>query len=93
VLSPGQSSAAVTFSTPGTFTYHCTIHPSMHGTIVVTAAATAAPMAAPTPAASARPAARALAAGGGGPWSPLALLLGLTALSTGTLLLRRRSAR
>jgi plastocyanin len=24
-----------TFTQPGTFTYHCTIHPSMTGTIIV----------------------------------------------------------
>jgi plastocyanin len=26
-----------TFTTPGTYTYHCTIHPFMTGTVVVTA--------------------------------------------------------
>jgi hypothetical protein len=34
ILSPGQSSAPITFSTPGTFPYHCNIHP-MTGEIVV----------------------------------------------------------
>ena len=34
VLAPGQS-YSVTFSSPGTFAYHCSIHPSMRGTIVV----------------------------------------------------------
>jgi hypothetical protein len=34
ILSPGQSSAPVTFSTPGTFPYHCNIHP-MTGEIIV----------------------------------------------------------
>ena len=37
-IAPGASSAGVTFSTAGTFAYHCTIHSSMHGTIVVTSA-------------------------------------------------------
>lgn len=27
----------VTFNTPGSFSYHCTVHPTMQGTIVVTA--------------------------------------------------------
>jgi plastocyanin len=36
-LSTGQS-FSFTFSTPGTFTYHCTIHPFMHGSVTVTAA-------------------------------------------------------
>jgi len=30
---------SMTFSTAGTFAYHCSIHPSMHGTVTVTAAA------------------------------------------------------
>ncbi len=34
-LQPRQSFSH-TFSTPGTFSYHCNIHPFMHGTIVVT---------------------------------------------------------
>ena len=29
------TSATLTFSTPGTFTYHCAIHPDMHGTLLV----------------------------------------------------------
>src|SRR3954471_10264766 len=33
------ASGSVTFNTPGTFTYHCSIHPNMTGTITVTAAA------------------------------------------------------
>lgn len=34
-LSNGQS-YSYTFTTPGTYTYHCTIHPMMKGTVVVT---------------------------------------------------------
>jgi len=30
------TSYSYTFTTTGTFAYHCTIHPSMHGTVVVT---------------------------------------------------------
>src|SRR5207245_11006189 len=33
-LNRGQS-GSYTFTTAGTFTYHCAIHPTMHGTIVV----------------------------------------------------------
>jgi plastocyanin len=36
-LNPGQS-YTYTFTTPGTFTYHCNYHPWMRGTIVVKAA-------------------------------------------------------
>jgi hypothetical protein len=34
----GGGSDSVTFSTAGTFAYHCTIHPAMTGTITVAAA-------------------------------------------------------
>src|SRR5689334_4133550 len=37
---PG-STVSFTFSTPGTFAYHCNIHSNMHGTVVVLAAASA----------------------------------------------------
>lgn len=36
-LTTGQS-YGFTFTQPGTFTYHCTIHPNMHGTVIVSAA-------------------------------------------------------
>jgi len=38
-LAPG-SKFMVTFSTPGTFAYHCSIHPTMHGTVVVQSVST-----------------------------------------------------
>ena len=34
-LAPGAS-YQFTFTTPGTYAYHCSIHPSMKGTVVVT---------------------------------------------------------
>ena len=34
-VSPGES-YAVTFSTPGTYGYHCSIHPTMTGEVTVT---------------------------------------------------------
>jgi hypothetical protein len=59
MLQKGQS-GSVTFTTAGTFPYHCNVHPNMHGMVVVTAASAPAP-AAPAPAAPA-PAAPAPAA-------------------------------
>ncbi len=52
VLNVGAS-YSYTFSTPGTYAYHCSIHPSMLGTVIVTAATTSTPTA--SPAASATP--------------------------------------
>ena len=34
-ISAGATSAPITMSTAGTFTYHCTIHPGMVGSLVV----------------------------------------------------------
>jgi plastocyanin len=45
-MSPGATVTGA-FDTPGTFTYHCSIHPNMTGTLIVTAAGETAPAAAP----------------------------------------------
>jgi plastocyanin len=34
-LGAGATSSPITMSTPGTFTYHCSIHPGMVGTLTV----------------------------------------------------------
>lgn len=44
-MSPGATVTG-TFNTPGTFTYHCSIHPDMTGTLIVAAAEETAPAAA-----------------------------------------------
>ncbi len=54
IMQKGQS-GKITFSTPGTFTYFCTVHPNMHASVVVTAAGAA-------PASAAAPAAPSIAA-------------------------------
>jgi plastocyanin len=41
-LRPGQSYTH-TFTSSGTFSYHCRVHPSMHGTVVVAAASVTTP--------------------------------------------------
>jgi plastocyanin len=59
------SGAAFTFSftTAGTFTYHCNIHPFMHGTVTVTAASSPAP----SSAGETTPTSATATAGGGAP--------------------------
>jgi plastocyanin len=79
----GATSAAVTFSVQGSFSYHCTIHPTMTGTVIVSAVAA-------TPA-SPRPGVRRLAAGGG--QQALTLVAGLLVLGLGLLVLQARGAR
>jgi plastocyanin len=50
------ASGSHTFTTAGTFSYHCSIHPTMHGTVTVLAAAAApSPSAAPAPSGSTTP--------------------------------------
>jgi plastocyanin len=39
-LQPNGGTFSFTFSSPGTFTYHCRVHSFMHGTIIVTAVTT-----------------------------------------------------
>jgi hypothetical protein len=53
-LGNGES-GTVTFSTAGSFPYHCTIHPQMTGTVVVEAAASTPAAPAPTAAAPTNP--------------------------------------
>ncbi|TMG71349.1 MAG: hypothetical protein E6H81_03905 [Chloroflexi bacterium] len=43
------ASGSFTFTTAGTFAYHCTVHPTMKGTVIVIAAATPAPSTPPPP--------------------------------------------
>lgn len=57
-LSPGKS-FSLKFNTPGSFTYHCSIHPSMKASITVTAAQAAAPAASSTSGGAASPSASA----------------------------------
>ena len=75
----GGTSKSVTFSTAGTFAYHCKIHPSMTGTIVVEAAA-------------APPPTDAAILGSNDPGGPAVALLALAAM-LGLVLGRRRFSR
>jgi plastocyanin len=50
MLQKGQS-GKITFTTVGTFAYHCTVHPTMHAMVIVTAAGAAPSAAAPSVAA------------------------------------------
>ena len=75
----GGTSKSVTFSTAGTFAYHCKLHPSMTGTIVVEAAA-------------APPPTDAAILGPDDPGGPAEALLALAAM-LGLVLGRRRFSR
>ena len=93
-IGAGQTSSAVAFNSPGTFSYRCSIHQSMTGTVIVTAAATTAP------AATARPTTTAplggLARSGGGslaiPIGAALALAGIALLAAGALFRRQRHA-
>ena len=99
-LIPQNGTFEFTFTTAGTFSYHCTPHPNMKANIVVTAA-TAATTAAATAASSGSAPAQVPATGIGGLNNPesqgqLLWLIPLTALSLITLLalaVRRRTHR
>lgn len=90
-IAAGGTSAAITFNTAGTFTYHCNFHSFMHGTIVVTAAASASPGTTTSAAPTATPHAttHVLAQSGIGP-NPL---IGLLAVLLGLALLASRGLR
>ena len=79
-ISSGGTSSAITFSTAGTFAYHCAIHSSMQGTVIVTAATTPPP----TDTAAIVP----IRPAGTTPWAVLAL-----AAATGLAIARRRFGR
>jgi plastocyanin len=67
-LQPGKT-FSFKFNSPGTFTYHCSIHPSMKGTITVTAAATS-PASSPAASPTASAPAQLPKTGGGGGGTP-----------------------
>jgi plastocyanin len=77
-IGAGTTSSPITFTTAGTFAYHCAIHSSMHGTVVVSDASTPPPTDTLEPAVPAR---------NGVPWALLVL-----AAATGLILGRRRFA-
>ncbi len=94
------SSGTVTFTTAGTYTYHCAIHPTIaHGTIVVTAAAVVSPSpsvaASPSRAPSVKPShPRRLPRTGGPPtplWAAGPLLAGAALVGLGLLVRRSRT--
>jgi LPXTG-motif cell wall-anchored protein len=66
VLSKGKS-ASVTFHTPGTFDYHCTVHPFMHGAVIVLAASKTTPSSTKTTPSSTTPSSSTPSSGAGTP--------------------------
>ncbi|MCC6381451.1 MAG: cupredoxin domain-containing protein [Dehalococcoidia bacterium] len=92
-LPAGGGPGSFTFTTAGTFTYHCNIHPQMKGSVVVLAASTAGSTS--TAAAPGAPSAGTGHAGGGGMslaalGGGLLVALGVAAAGGGALLRRRR---
>jgi plastocyanin len=88
------ASASVTFDTPGTFTYHCSIHPNMVASITVTEAGgapapTEAPSA-PTQAPSQMPSTGAGTTGGGGSTNEILLVAVFAAILLGSIAVQRR---
>jgi plastocyanin len=92
-IAQGQS-VSITFDTPGTFTYHCSIHPNMVASITVTEAGgqpapTEAP-AAPTQAPSQMPSTGTGTTGGGGSTNEILLVAVFAAILLGSIAVQRR---
>jgi plastocyanin len=93
-IAQGQS-VSITFDTPGTFTYHCSIHPNMVASITVTEAGGTAPTptaapAAPTQAPSQMPSTGAGTTGGGGSTNEILLVAAFAAILLGSIAVQRR---
>jgi plastocyanin len=93
-IAQGQS-VSITFDTPGTFTYHCSIHPNMVASITVTEAGGTAPTptaapAAPTQAPSQMPSTGAGTTGGGGSTNEVLLVAVFAAILLGSIAVQRR---
>lgn len=87
-IAGGGGTKSVTFTTAGTFPYHCAIHPAMTGTVTVTAAAPAPSAGATTPPTDT--ASDASAGRGPGDDGLAALLIAMSAATVAIAVIRRR---